>query len=123
MHIQFAELRVSDQDRAKAFYSEHLGCHVIADVSMSEDGWRWIELGWPGAATTLHFVPRETEEPSAGPVLVLVDDDVAGTVAALREQGVEIVAEPHEAPWQPGRIAAEFRDSEGNRIVLASDSA
>ncbi|TIX41018.1 MAG: glyoxalase, partial [Mesorhizobium sp.] len=28
--------------------------------------------------------------------------------------------EPREAPWQPGRTVAEFRDSEGNRMVLAS---
>ena len=54
------------------------------------------------------------------PVLVLVDNDVEATIAALKSRGVEIVTEPQEAPWQPGRTVAEFRDSEGNRMVIAS---
>ena len=118
MHLQFAELPVSDQDRAKAFYTEKLGCLVVADAPMGGD-WRWIELGFAGADTALHFVPRETEDPSPGPVLVLVEDDVRGTVEALRAKGVEIVTEPGEAPYMPGVTVAEFRDSEGNRMVLS----
>ncbi|TIM73083.1 MAG: glyoxalase, partial [Mesorhizobium sp.] len=31
MHIQFAELPVFDQDRAKAFYTRHFACKVTAD--------------------------------------------------------------------------------------------
>ncbi|TIX23908.1 MAG: glyoxalase, partial [Mesorhizobium sp.] len=34
--------------------------------------------------------------------------------------GVEIITEPQEAPWKPGRTVAEFRDSEGNRMVIGS---
>ncbi|XKM42953.1 hypothetical protein A4U53_033390 [Rhizobium ruizarguesonis] len=44
MHIQFAELPVFDQERAKAFYIDHLNCRVVTDQQMSDDGWRWIEL-------------------------------------------------------------------------------
>lgn len=119
MHIQFAELPVFDQDRAKRFYTEHLGCSVAADAPMGEGGWRWIELAFPGARTTLHFHRRPDETPSQGPVLVLIDGDVEGVVERLRSGGVEIVTEPHETPWAPGGLAAEFRDSEGNRIVLS----
>jgi hypothetical protein len=32
---------------------------------------------------------------------------------------VEIVSRPQEAPWAPGTTFAEFRDSEGNRMVIA----
>jgi catechol 2,3-dioxygenase-like lactoylglutathione lyase family enzyme len=46
MHIQFAEIPVFDQERAKAFYIDHLNCRVVADQPMSNDGWRWIELGF-----------------------------------------------------------------------------
>lgn len=120
MHIQFAELPVFDQDRAKAFYVEHFQCSVAADAPMGADGWRWIELKFPGADTTLHFSRRADDKPSAEPVLVLVDKDVGATVKALKAKGVEIVTEPQEAPWQPGRTVAEFRDSEGNRLVLGS---
>lgn len=118
MHLQFAELPVSDQDRAKAFYTDKLGCRVVADASMGGD-WRWIELGFEGADTALHFVPRQNEEPSSDPVLVLVEDDVRGTVETLRAKGVEIVTEPEEAAYMPGVTVAEFRDSEGNRMVLS----
>lgn len=120
MHIQFAELPVFDQDRAIKFYRDNLGCEVASDAPMGADGWRWVELRFPGADTTLHFLRRKDDSPSAEPVLVLVDDDVEGTIRRLKASGVEIVTEPQEAPWQPGRITAEFRDSEGNRMVLGS---
>jgi predicted enzyme related to lactoylglutathione lyase len=120
MYVQFAELPVHDQERAKRFYSSVLGCTIAADAPMGEGGWRWIELRLVGARTTLHFVRRKDDSPSFEPVLVLVDDDVEATVAALRSKGVEIITEPHEAPWQPGRTVAEFRDSEGNRLLIAS---
>lgn len=119
MHIQFAELPVSDQDRAVAFYVGKLDFTVAADAPMGAGGWRWVEIGLPGAVTNLHFI-RSTGTPSDDPVLVFVDTDVAGRIATLRARGVEITSEPQEAPYQPGRIAAEFRDSEGNRMVVAS---
>lgn len=120
MYIQFAELPVFDQDRAKQFYIEHHGCQVAADEPMGEGGWRWIELKFPGAETTLHFLKRNDEAPSTEPVLVLVDKDVEATIESLKAEGVEIITEPHEPPYAPGRTAAEFRDSEGNRMVLMS---
>jgi predicted enzyme related to lactoylglutathione lyase len=120
MHIQFAELPVRDQARAKQFYVENLGCVVAADAPMGSGGWRWIELRFPGSETTLHFVHAKVEDASDGPVLVLVDDDVAATVEGLRSRGVEILSEPHSPAWQPARTVAEFRDSEGNRMVVGS---
>ncbi|MER8380579.1 MULTISPECIES: VOC family protein [unclassified Mesorhizobium] len=120
MHIQFAELPVFDQDRAKAFYTRHLACQVLADQKMGDGGWRWIELAFPHAVTNLHFIRRADDAPGAEPVLVLVDENVGAMSAALKAGGVEIITEPHDAPWQPGRTVAEFRDSEGNRMVLAS---
>jgi predicted enzyme related to lactoylglutathione lyase len=120
MHIQFAELPVRDQSRAKRFYVDHFGCSAAADAPMGSNGWRWIELKFPGSQTTLHFVNARPDDPSDGPVLVLVDDDVTTTVETLRARGVEILTEPHRPPWQPGRTVAEFRDSEGNRMVIGS---
>jgi predicted enzyme related to lactoylglutathione lyase len=120
MLIQFAELPVRDQERAKRFYADKLGCAVAADAPMGEGGWRWIEMKFPGAETALHFIRRKDDRPSDEPVLVLIEADVKGAVAALKSKGVEIVSEPHEAPWDPGRTVAEFRDSEGNRMVIAS---
>ena len=60
MHIQFTELPVTDQDRARDFYVRHLGCTVVADTPMgAPDGWRWLELALPGAQTHLHFHRRD----------------------------------------------------------------
>jgi uncharacterized glyoxalase superfamily protein PhnB len=52
--------------------------------------------------------------------MVLVAEDVKALVDGLKAKGVEIITEPMEAPWQPGRTVAEFRDSEGNRMVIGS---
>ncbi|MCO5066971.1 MAG: VOC family protein [Rhizobiaceae bacterium] len=120
MHIQFAELPVHDQDRAKTFYIDRLGCGVVADQKMGSHGWRWIELKLPGAATNLHFVRRGNDEPSEAPVLVFVADDVGSAVSTLKSRGVKIITEPAPAPYDPSRTVAEFRDSEGNRIVVSS---
>ena len=120
MHLQFAELPVFDQDRAVAFYAKHLGCTVRADTPMGNDSWRWVELAFPGADTALHFVRRDDDAPSTGPVLVLVTDDLETTVEALRDSGVLILAEPAESPFQPGHIVAAFQDSEGNQMMLVS---
>jgi predicted enzyme related to lactoylglutathione lyase len=87
---------------------------------MGKAGWRWIELKFADAETTLHFVRRKDHTLSAEPVLVLVDTDVETTVEKLKSRGVEIVTEPQEASWQPGRTVAEFRDTEGNRMVITS---
>ncbi|MEO8374954.1 MAG: VOC family protein [Sphingomonas bacterium] len=119
MHIQFAELPVRDQARAKQFYIDNIGCTVAADAPMGSDGWRWIELGFRGSETTLHLV-RAREDASDEPVLVLVDDDVPAMVERLRSQGVEILVEPHSPAWQPGRTVATFRDSEGNHMMIGS---
>jgi predicted enzyme related to lactoylglutathione lyase len=119
MHIQFAELAVFDQDRAKAFYIAHFDCDVAADVPMGSNGWRWIELRFGAAETTLHFLKRKDDTLSHEPVLVLVDDDIKTRVERLRSAGVPILSEPQRTPYDPNRIAAEFRDSEGNRIVLS----
>ena len=84
MHIQFAELPVFDQERAKRFYVEKLGCEVAADAPMGKDGWRWIELKFPGAETALHFHRRKDDRPSDEPVMVLVADDVKAAVDRLK---------------------------------------
>jgi len=81
---------------------------------------RWIELRFPGAETTLHFLPRNDEKPSKSPVMVLVDDRVEEIASRLQSRGMEIITRPGPAPWQAEVTIAEFRDSEGNRMVVSS---
>jgi hypothetical protein len=46
--------------------------------------------------------------------------EILNMIQGLRSSGVEILTEPHSPAWQPGRTVAEFRDSEGNRMVIGS---
>jgi predicted enzyme related to lactoylglutathione lyase len=87
------------------------------DPPYGDDGWRWITMGFAGARTMLHFVKRPDDSPSDGPVLVLVDQ----VVDRLRTTGACILTEPKAAPWTPGQTIAEFRDCEGNRIVISKN--
>jgi predicted enzyme related to lactoylglutathione lyase len=121
MFIQFAELPVFDQDRAKKFYVDQFDCQVVADTPMAPDGWRWIELTFPGAQTALHFIRRPNERPSDGPVIVFVDKAVEQTVARLASAGVKIVTDLGPAVYDPRRKVAEIEDSEGNRIVISGE--
>ncbi len=120
MFVQFAELPVFDQDRAKRFYVDHFHCQVVADTPMTKDGWRWLELKFPGAETALHFLRRPDETPSKGPVLVFVAEDVEATAQKLAANGVTIITKPGPASYNPGKTVALIEDSEGNHIVISS---
>ena len=120
MHIQFAELSVFNQDRAIQFYMQNFDCQVDADVPMGDNGWRWVELKFAGARTKLHFLKRDDEAPSSGPVLVLVDEHIEAAVNTLKANGVEIIGEPQPAPYDSSRTIASFRDSEGNCIIISN---
>lgn len=120
MYIKFAKLPVSDQDRAIEFYTTNLPCSVEVDSAYEDGGWRWIDLKFGNAGTMLHFDRRENDKKSKEPDLVLVDPNLSETVEKLMSNGVEIITERSKAPWDPDSEYAEFRDSEGNRMVLAS---
>jgi predicted enzyme related to lactoylglutathione lyase len=120
MFVSFADLPVFDQTRAKALYVDKFGCEVIADAAMGNGDWRRIEVRFPGARTAIHFVRRQDEAPSQGPVMVFMAEDLPSTVRGLASKGVAIVKDVGPAPWNPRMSAAEVDDSEGNRIVLTS---
>lgn len=117
--VKFAELPVADQDRAVRFYTEKLGLRVAQD-SPYKDGWRWIELEVPGAETRIMLIPQQGAVQVDTPRLVFIADDVDATYQALAKKGVMFTKEPVEAPWNPGQRFAQFRDSEGNGIVISS---
>jgi lactoylglutathione lyase len=120
-HIKFAHLPVADQDRALTFWRDQVGLEVSLDQGYG-DGWRWIELSIPRAQTRLLFTEKPAQAPrSEQPSLILVVEDVDAETAALKARGVVFVEEPRAAPWAPAERYAMFEDSEGNRILIASD--
>lgn len=116
--IKFASIPVADQDRALAFYTEKLGCRIITDQPFN-DTQRWIELGIPGAETSLVLFTMDEHKDRIGtPAHVTFwADDVKKTYEELKAKGVEFIAEAQSADW--GSFAM-FKDSEGNQFVLSS---
>ena len=87
---------------------------------MSKDGWRWLELKFPGAETASHLLRRADEAPSKDPVLVFVAEDVEATVQELASNGVTVITMRGPAPYNPRRTVAVIEDSESNRVVISS---
>lgn len=119
--IKRVSVPVSDQDRAKDFYTSALGFQLVAEipVPMGENA-RWIEVAPQGENTSLILGNWfETMKPGGLTGLMLETDDIAADCAALRESGVEI-----EGPFgTPFGEQATFSDPDGNGIVLAQRQA
>lgn len=122
MYVRFTALPVVDQDRAVRFYTENLGFRVAQDRPYQE-GWRWITLKIPGSQTKILLTRKIDEQASHGvPSLVLTVDDVFKSYQALKDKGVVFTKEPAGAPWDDGEVYAILRDSEGNLVMLGTES-
>jgi catechol 2,3-dioxygenase-like lactoylglutathione lyase family enzyme len=113
--IQVVSVPVSDQDKAKEFYSGVLGMEVLQDMRMDENS-RWVQLQPRGGEASLTLVTWFPSMP-AGSLkgLVLETDDLEGTIAEMASKGFAIDAEIDVQPW--GRFVS-FDDPDGNGIVL-----
>ena len=127
-----AQLWVTDQDEALAFYVDKLGWTVREDLTPPElGGFRWLTVAPKADSETsvvLMAIPGEpvfTDETAAsvrdllakGAVgaLFLTTDDVQAEYEALKARGVDL-PEPTQQPWG---IDTGFRDPSGNHIRLA----
>ena len=128
MKIPIVALRVLDQDRALAFYTQTLGFTVTEDMDLG--GMRWLTVA-PPDQPDLHvllekpgppFVDDETAEQirtlvakGVGGTLFLEVDDCRGTFDELVRKGVEVIQEPMERFYG---IDAAFRDDSGNHVRM-----
>jgi catechol 2,3-dioxygenase-like lactoylglutathione lyase family enzyme len=114
--LAIVSVPVSDQDRAKRFYTEVLGFVAGRDSAFRENA-RWIEVK-PTAESAL-TVTLVTWFPSMAPGslrgLVLLADDFDATYGMLRNRGLASASAIQTAPW--GRYAT-FSDPDGNGWVL-----
>jgi uncharacterized glyoxalase superfamily protein PhnB len=130
--IASAQLWVHDQDEALAFWTEKVGMHVSADVTLPEmGGFRWLAVSPPGqedVAIVLMAIPEAPmfEPETIAQINALMSKGAAGTVflasedcradyEQLKARGVEFVEEPEDRPYG---IDAGFRDPSGNHIRL-----
>jgi catechol 2,3-dioxygenase-like lactoylglutathione lyase family enzyme len=113
---------VSDQDRAKDFYTNVLGFELRADAPLYPGASaRWIAVAPEGAETEIIlYIPDENWEHYAQVVgksqaLTLDVTDMASVYGRLKAKGVNFIQEPDAQPWGTFSI---IQDSEGNHILL-----
>ena len=118
-HLTHVNQWVTDQDEAKAFYTEKLGLEVREDATVAEMGnFRWLSVGpagQPVIAVTLDLVAR-----GAAGGLFFNTDDIKSTHQQLKDRGVDITQEPTQQPYG---VDMAVRDPFGNQIRMAQIGA
>ncbi len=118
LYVAQVALRVSDLDRATAFYKDVVGLRWIA--TFDPPGLAFFDAG--GTRLLL-------EKTAPASLIYLGVPDAAAEVERLRTAGVIIESEPHViftddsgqfGPKGTAETMAFFRDSEGNLVGLAS---
>ena len=113
---------VTDQERAKTFYTEVLGMELRTDAPLfpgSEA--RWIAVAPEGAETEIIlYLLDENWEHYQGVVgksqaITLDVTDMSKTYADLKSKGVKFIQEPDVQPWG---TYATIQDSEGNSLII-----
>ncbi len=120
--VRSVGIYVSDQRRALQFFSDALGCTVVADEPMGDDenGPRWAEVCIPGDSVRLVlFTPHGQEDRVGSFSNVMFEcDDMQATYEELTLRGVHFTEPPTRAPW--GRWWATFVDPDGNTYGLTT---
>ena len=130
--ITNAQLWVTDQDEALAFYTGKLGWEVRMDVTMPEMGdFRWLTVGpahQPDISVVLMPVPgppvmdaetnaqvRDLLAKGFAGTVFLTTEDCHAAYKELSERGVEFTEKPEQRPYG---IDAALRDPSGNHLRL-----
>ncbi|HLU10827.1 MAG TPA: VOC family protein [Oceanobacillus sp.] len=121
-HVGTVSVFVSDQQRAKEFYTNVLGFELRTDAPLGPDSEaRWIAVAPKGAQTELVlYLPDEYWEHYKQTVgkpqaFTLHVKDMQKVHAELKSKGVTFIQEPDIQPWGSN---ATICDSEGNHILL-----
>src|SRR5579872_6483514 len=112
-HLALVSVPVTDQARAKTFYTEKLGFTVVRELALGEQ--RWVELAPPGSEATMTLVTWFPQmAPGSLQGLVFDTDTLAQASEELKARGVDIL--PIES--DPFGQYARFTDPDGNGLVL-----
>jgi len=121
-HVGTVSVFVSDQQRAKDFYTKVLGFELKTDAPLYPGATaRWVAVAPAGAETEIIlYLPDENwahYEQVVGKAQSITLDvsDLAAVYEELKGKGVTFVQEPDVQPW--GTFAT-LQDSEGNLILL-----
>jgi len=123
--ISIVSVWVLDQDSAKQFYSEQLGCEVTNDIQL-ENGMRWLTVRPPGSTgqelllldPSHSMLDPETAQQVRTLVAkgalspgVMATTDCRGDHAELTSRGVQFNQPPADRPYG---VEAVLRDDSGN---------
>jgi catechol 2,3-dioxygenase-like lactoylglutathione lyase family enzyme len=115
---------VADQDRAVDFYVGKLGFEKRVDIPFGDGDQmgRWIEVGPPGAQTTVALTPQRDGDWNAGRMtgISFVTPDTAAEHARLRDAGVDVDEEILTMDGPPPDMFW-FRDLDGNQLLIVQD--
>ena len=112
---------VSDQARAKTFYTETLGFEVRSEVAMGPD-YTWLEVAPRGAVTSIAIVPPPDQSKIGVETGIAFEThDVEASYATLKAAGVDVDAEISRM-GDPVPPMFWFRDPDGNTLLVAEVS-
>ena len=117
MKLELVPIPVADVDRAKAFYTDQLGCVADVDVRPAP-GVRVVQVTPSGSACSIGFgigVPAYEGTPGTIRGLHLVVADIEKARAELLDRGVE-VGDVQDVGG--GAKYAGFSDPDGNTLPL-----
>jgi len=113
---------VTNQDRAKEFYTTKLGFELRSDEPMFPGASaRWLAVAPHGAETDiiLYLLDQNWEHyrgiVGKSQALTIDVTDMPAVHALLKARGVKFVSEPEKQPWG---TYATIEDSEGNHLLL-----
>ena len=113
--ITVVSVPVSDQGRAKRFYTSQVGFELLAEADFGE-GLHWVQVGPTGGEASLTLVNWFDEMPPGSLRGLVIDcDDLQTDYEAMRKRDVPFLGPPAQ---QAGGIFAAFVDPDGNRISL-----
>lgn len=128
-NVSLVTVYVTDQDAAKQWYTEKLGFIETSDLTMGDNGFRWVSVAHPDhpeLEITLMIPGPPLDENLADAIgralangthgaLGLKTDDCHKTFEELTAKGVEFIQPPAERPYGTEAI---IRDNSGNWLVL-----
>lgn len=118
--IRVVSVPVSDQERAKRFYTDQVGLVIHAEATFG-DRMHWIQVGPAGGEASLTLVNWfDSMPPGSLRGLVIDCDDLQADYEAMLARGVPFLGPPAE---MPGGVFASFTDPDGNQIALRQDTA
>jgi lactoylglutathione lyase len=121
-HVATLCVFVTNQDRAKEFYTKTLDFELRSDEPLFPGApSRWLAVAPCGAQTDfiLYLIDQNWDHYKGivgkSQALTIDVTDMAAVHAQLKARGVKFVSEPQKQPWG---TYATIEDSEGNQLLL-----